>query len=143
MFCENCGKNLEEGAQFCDACGTPIAAPAQVVEEPAQAPVPPVYEAPAATQVVNNYYQESRQPVSVAGWIFRPLIAAIPLVGPIIYFIMLFVWANNKSMEVSFNNWAKAQLWLMLIAVALVVVIGIIVLVIINSTGMMGSGYYY
>ena len=24
MFCENCGKEIETGAQFCTECGTPI-----------------------------------------------------------------------------------------------------------------------
>lgn len=93
---------------FCGSCG-------YVVEEKPASVEP--------TRVVNNYYPAARQPVSVLGWIGRSLIPAIPIVGSLIYFIMLFVWAGDKNKEESFNNWAKAQLWVMLITVILVVVI--------------------
>ena len=67
MFCPNCGKELPEGAAFCNGCGAPQAqapapaAPAAPVyapapETPAYAPAPeapayaPVYAAPAPKQ---------------------------------------------------------------------------------------------
>ena len=81
-------------------------------------PVPPTY--------VNNFYSEKREPITVGGWILRSLIPMIPIVGSLIYFIMLFVWSGDKSKEESFNNWAKAQLWTMLIVAILVVFILII-----------------
>ena len=37
MFCQNCGKEIPEGAQFCPNCGAPVGAPA-----PASEPVVPV-----------------------------------------------------------------------------------------------------
>ena len=47
-FCPNCGSQLNEGARFCAACGSPVAAPAPVAEPaPAPAPAEPVYQAPA------------------------------------------------------------------------------------------------
>ncbi len=55
MFCQNCGKQLPDGAKFCDGCGTKVpdvsapVAEQPVVETPAvEAPVsePPVQEAP-------------------------------------------------------------------------------------------------
>ncbi len=53
----------------------------------------------------------------------------IPFVGPLIYFIMLFIWAGDKGKEETFNNWAKAQLVVMLIGI----VLGLIVLAIIGA----------
>ena len=126
MFCEKCGKELQEGAKFCEGCGAPTqAAPAEVkapVQEEVK-PAPVEKEAAPAPQVVNNFYQEEkRDAVGVAGWIFRPLLALIPIAGPIVYLIMLFVWAGDKSKEKSFNNWAKAQLIVMAIAIVLLII---------------------
>ena len=106
MYCKNCGQTLNEGATFCPSCGA-------AAEQSAS----------SQTRIVNNYYPQARQPISVLGWIGRCLIPAIPIVGSLIYLIMLFVWAGDKNKEESFNNWAKAQLWVMLIAVILAIVI--------------------
>ena len=59
-----------------------------------------------------NQYQQSqpKQVVTTGQWILRMLINLIPCVGPIIYFIMLFVWMNDKTKEDTSANWAKAQL---------------------------------
>ena len=64
----------------------------------------------------------SKTPVSVGGWIGRTLIPCIPLVGSIVYLIMLFVWSGDQSKEDSFRNWAKAQLIVMAIVLVLVIV---------------------
>jgi hypothetical protein len=67
--------------------------------------------------------QPTEQPVSVGGWIGRSLIPCIPVVGTIIYFIMLFVWMGDKTKEETFRNWAKAQLIVMGIAIGLVILL--------------------
>ena len=46
----------------------------------------------------------------------------IPVVGAIAYLIMLFVWSGDTEKEDSFRNWAKAQLIVMGIALAVAVV---------------------
>ncbi len=43
MFCEKCGKPIEEGAAFCTGCGTPVK-PAEAVEEAAVVESTPVEE---------------------------------------------------------------------------------------------------
>lgn len=146
MFCEKCGKELPEIAKFCDKCGHPVAAaPAPQAEVPKETPTPaapvntpprpqaPVQNAP----VFPNAYVAPKAPISVGGWIGRSLIPMIPFVGAIIYFIMLFVWAGDKTKEESFNNWAKAQLWVMLISVVLlilfIVVFGALIASLVNS----------
>ena len=151
MICQNCKSELKEDAKFCTVCGKPAdyvaptpeaAAPAPEVQAAPQYQAPaaqaaPQYQAPVAqaapqyqqappqyqqAPVYNNFYGAPKYPVSIGGWIGRSLIPMIPLVGPIIYFIMLFIWAGDKSKEVTFNNWAKAQLVVMLIGL----VVGII-----------------
>ena len=127
MFCENCGKEISNTALFCDGCGasqTVSAAPEQpapATQQTYSAPQQPAPQvAPAQQQVYNNYFQMPKQPVSIGGWIGRSLIPLIPIVGSIVYLIMLFIWAGDKTKEETFNNWAKAQLWVMLIVVGLV-----------------------
>lgn len=144
MFCEKCGKELPEIAKFCDKCGYPVSVvPSAPVSEntvsaaaeapnttPVQAPVqtPPPSATPTPTiPVFPNAYVPTKTPISVGGWIGRSLIPLIPIVGAIIYFIMLFVWAGDKTKEESFNNWAKAQLWVMLIGVVLAIIVAIII----------------
>lgn len=142
MFCEKCGKSIADNVAFCDGCGAPV----EKAEAPSySAPIPGGIPVPGGVPVVNVtpptvevVHKEKRRPASVAGFIFRPLIAAIPIAGPIIYFIMLFVWANDKTAEETFNNWAKAQLWMILIGV----VLAVITCVIMFSLGAsLGGGY--
>lgn len=159
MFCEKCGKELPEIAKFCDKCGHPVAAPEPAVaaaptaseaegakvtptpvapEAPKASPAPQVPQAPVqapfqGSPVFPNAYVPPKTPISVGGWIGRSLIPCIPILGAIIYFIMLFVWAGDKTKEESFNNWAKAQLWVMLIAILLAVIVAVIVAVLAAS----------
>lgn len=121
MTCTNCGKALPEGAAFCDGCGAKQTAPVT--------PVAPVVETPApAAPVIINNTAPAKRVVSPGGYIGRSLLACIPIVGWLIYFIMLFVWAGNDEVEDSFRNWAKAQLWLLLIYVILLVIVAAIII---------------
>ncbi len=146
MYCTNCKKEIIGDAKFCTSCGTPVEAPVQqAAPAPAAAPTPTPTPTPAAAptptpaaapipnaapgyqsmpgvapQVYNNFYAPPKAPVSVGGWIGRSLIPMIPFVGALIYLIMLFIWAGDKTKEESFTNWAKAQLVVMLIGIVLV-----------------------
>ena len=93
--CNNCGTSLQDNATFCTNCGK---------------------------QFIDNSQRKAKTPVSVGGWIGRSLIPYIPLVGGIVYLIMLFIWSGNSEKEDSFRNWAKAQL----IVIAIVVVLTIL-----------------
>ncbi len=68
----------------------------------------------------------TKESISVGGWIGRSLIPYIPIVGSIVYLIMLFIWSGDKKKEDTFRNWAKAQLIIM--AVGLVLAILLVVL---------------
>ena len=97
--CHNCNAALEEGTAFCPNCGNPVAQNY------------PVY---------GNFAKEE---ISVGGWIGRSLIPFIPLVGGIIYLIMLFIWSGDTKKEDTFRNWAKAQLIVMAIGIVLAIIL--------------------
>lgn len=98
--CNNCGATLNDNVAFCPNCGSNV--PAGY----------PAYHQPV-----------SAQPVSIGGWIGRSLIPFIPLVGGIVYLIMLFIWSGDTTKEETFRNWAKAQLIVMAIAIVLLIII--------------------
>ena len=68
---------------------------------------------------------DDKAPISVGGWIGRSLIPLIPLVGGIVYLIMLFIWSGDTTKEETFRNWAKAQLIVMAIAIVLTIILAI------------------
>ena len=103
--CNNCGTSLHDSATFCTNCGASVPA-----SYPAYNPV-----APAA-----------KESISVGGWIGRSLIPLIPLVGGIVYLIMLFIWSGDKKKEDTFRNWAKAQLIIMAVVFVLAILFAVI-----------------
>lgn len=96
--CPNCSASVNDNASFCPSCGANVPA--------ARAP--------------------QKEPVSIGGWIGRTLIPCIPLVGGIVYLIMLFIWSGDQKKEDTFRNWAKAQLIVLGIVLALTIVIAVV-----------------
>ncbi len=103
--CDTCGTTLNNES-FCPYCGS------HVPEKK------PIYHLPI-----------KKTPMSVGGWIGRSLIPLIPVVGGIVYLIMLFIWSGDTTKEDSFRNWAKAQLIVATIAFILIVLVVIICIV--------------
>ena len=100
--CRICNTTVNDEACFCSNCGTHL------------------------PEGCSTYQPSvSKYPISVGGWIGRSLIPCIPLVGGLVYLIMLFVWSGDKTREDSFRNWAKAQL----IVLAIVLVLAIVAVV--------------
>ena len=86
-------------------------------------------------------YQPPKEPISVGGWIGRSLIPFIPVVGSIVYLVMLFIWTGDTKKEETFRNWAKAQLIVMAVVVILVIVLAVLFGVVLND--ILSSNYYY
>lgn len=59
-----------------------------------------------------------RPPITLGDWIISVIITKIPLVG----FITLIVWALDKNTEPNKANWAKAELIVSLIGIAIAVI---------------------
>lgn len=60
-----------------------------------------------------------KPPQSLGDWIISVIITKIPLIG----LIMLIVWAVDKDTELSKANWAKAELIVQLIGIAIFIIV--------------------
>ena len=98
--CNNCGIALDDNANVCSNCGTPV-------------------------QAVKRR-RPAKNSISVGGWIGRSLIPYIPIAGGIVYLIMLFIWSGDTTKEDTFRNWAKAQLIFILVGVIITVLIAVL-----------------
>lgn len=142
MVCRNCGSQIADTSVVCPRCGVATAArPAPVYTPPPQ----PVYSTQVYTQAPAQSYADEH--VSVGMWIGIFFINFIPILGSLIYLVMLFVWAFGNTPKRSLKNFAKAQLVLMLIAL----ILGIIAFIIMMALGYslsdlgndFGGNYYY
>ena len=113
-ICNTCNTAIDENYAFCPNCGA--SAPANH----------PAY-----------LWNIKKEPVSIGGWIGRSLIPMIPLVGGLVYLVMLFIWSGDVRKEDTFRNWAKAQLILtavgIVLAIIFFVVYGVVLSDILNS----------
>ena len=101
--CSTCNTAVKDDVAFCPNCGSHL---------------------PASQSVYRR--RSEKEPISVGGWIGRTLIPCIPLVGGIVYLIMLFIWSGDHTKEDTFRNWAKAQLIVMAIVLVLVIIFAIL-----------------
>ena len=111
--CNKCGTTLNDDAAFCDNCGASLST--------VRTDYGPIGGNPKPVSI-----RSQKEPVSIGGWIGRSLIPLIPLVGGIVYLIMLFIWSGDTKKEDSFRNWAKAQLIVMAIVIVLVIIIAVV-----------------
>lgn len=113
MICNICGRNIEnENANFCENCGTSLRG--HVVEQNN------TYQKESQIDNVNEK-KEEQKPISFGNWMGSLILPFIPLVGPIIYLVMLFIWSFGSDTNQSKKNWARAQLIVTIISVVLVV----------------------
>lgn len=120
-YCGNCGKSHEDEAKICENCGALL----NTAEKEAEAPKPPVYQVPPVYQKVEGMDEE---PISLGKFILYRLIPLIPGVGGLIYLIMLFIWSfGGTEKNMTFRNWAKSELILMLIGTVVFIIVAIII----------------
>ena len=139
MFCPNCGISNPNDSKFCESCGSnmtdPSAMPpsAQAAPPPAyKAPPPPVYKAPPPP-VYNApppHYQtlaaDLNKPMGIGGYLGMFAINLIPFFGPLVFFIMLFVWSFGSKANTNKKNLARAILIMSIIMIAVYLVILIV-----------------
>ncbi len=156
-ICSHCGTVMPDENVVCAACGMvlpapqvsqetqvldanhpaaqPVAPQAEPVAQPAAQPayVPPTYVPPAAPPAVNYMpVQVPKISVSMWGWIGRYALNLIPLVGGLVYFIMLFVWAFDTKYDDTSRNWAKS----MLLLAAIGAVLGLLLVILMFALGL-------
>ena len=102
MYCKKCGGKLESYASNCAFCGTPV----------------------EKYDTTTHYVKEEKNQgeikhMSVLQWIGLPLLNAIPLVGSIIYLVLMFKWAFGSTNNLTLKNYARANLLMMLLVIVL------------------------
>ncbi len=123
MICKKCGAEIPDNVAFCTNCG---------VRTDASAAAPQQDAVSSNVNQSNNmaggmppqgigYYQP--QHMGIGGWIGRMLIPFIPIVGGLVYLIMLFVWMGDNTKDETFRNWAKAKLILTAISIILTILV--------------------
>ena len=125
MFCEKCGKELEEGSKFCEGCGEKvdlgITEPEEVAAAPVSKAVEEVIEKPgkkeektviAETKIVKSV--PKTKPLGVFAFIWMLILMAIPVVN----IVMVFIWAFGKNKNVNKKNYSWAVIILSIIVIA-------------------------
>ena len=98
-ICRVCNTALNDEACFCSNCGTHL---------------------PEGSSTYQP--RHSKESISVGGWIGRTLIPCIPVLGSLVYLVMLFIWSGDSKKEDTFRNWAKAQLIILAIVLGLAII---------------------
>ena len=111
MYCRKCGGKLESYASNCAFCGEPVEK----------------YET-AANYVKEQPKESEHTHMSVLQWIGLPLLNAIPLIGSVIYLVLMFKWAFGSTKDLTLKNYAKATLLIMLIAIILALVMVVLMI---------------
>lgn len=132
MFCPNCGRNLDNGAKFCDGCGESLlehTMPSRTTNIKEEYPQSSGYNPQGShnytpPQPQQEYYQPTSftqkpqignsEVLSIGNYIVMMLLAGIPIVG----FILLLVWSFSSSANQNKKNWARATLIMGLVVVA-------------------------
>ena len=112
MYCKKCGGKLESYASNCAFCGTPVEK----------------YDANV------NYVKEEKHSeqkfMSAPKWIGLNLLPAIPVIGVLVWLILMFKWARKRNPDLTLRGYARANLFVMLLVLLLVV--GLVVFVVMN-----------
>lgn len=132
MRCNVCGRQSQnEEANFCEYCGSSF-------REHMQAPFPmpsreqgnPYGNGPTPMMHGNNMAQgnrntEGKESISFLNWLGTYGLLFIPIVGWLVFIIMLFIWSFSNNTPTSKKNWARATLIyagvMIIIAIALFV----------------------
>lgn len=100
MICPICGRTIEEDAHFCPNCGASLRSGFQYEA--------PRTQAPSAEQSAEG--KKMSETVSFGNWFGTLILPFIPIVGSIVFFVMLIVWSVKKEGNESKRNWARAEL---------------------------------
>lgn len=111
MICKTCGRViLNEDANFCEYCGTSFRDKMQPVKNA-------VDESGQQSMSSDN----DEKSISFLNWMGTMFLPFVPLIGPFIYIIMLFVWSFGSEVPKSKKNWARATL--LIIAIAIIIMV--------------------
>ena len=149
MICKVCGREIaNENANFCEYCGASVkdgrAADGYMAQEPGnplrenadsfRGTADPLRGMPdpfhGRTQDRSGRSggdlrasdSEEKEPVIGFGnWMITMLLPFIPMIGPLVYMVMLFVWAFGGTNRTK-KNWARAMLIMLIISIIMLMI---------------------
>jgi uncharacterized protein YqhQ len=128
MICQACGRNTEnENANYCEYCGTSYRESKGVIYEK---------DFVKSNEVQENVIKDEEKSTSFKNWLGSMLLPFIPVVGFIIYIVMLFVWAFSSETPKSKKNWARASL-----VVGVIGIIFIVYFLVSSTMDLINSGF--
>ncbi len=144
--CNNCNREFDDSVDFCPTCGAKLGDGPSAYEQQAaavevqfnqQTEQPPVPQPAPAARPVNN------EPVTVGEWMVL-LVNLIPCVGPLVYFIIMLVWAFSDNTKPSKKTFGKANLIIYLVAIGIGVIFFLFSMIIgFSISSLFDSPYYY
>ena len=159
--CVNCGMSFAADTKFCPTCGTaaPVQeAPAAPYSAPQAAPGGYTAQAPYAAPAPQPYAQQQQYynpplrpeeagepgpdskyaPVSMWQFVGMQLLMMIPLAN----IICLIIWACGNCKKVNQINWARGQLVVMAIGMALSLLLGLVAMSLMGSVMSLLEGMF-
>lgn len=138
MLCPKCNKENPYGSSFCESCGSPLAGSEPYTENVSNfnsyntaqqtaynnSSYFPQNNMPYQQNMVNyppNNYNPYEEHVSAMEWIGIICLNIIPVIGSLVYIVLLFVWAFGNTRKRSLKTFAQAQLIIIGIAVVLLI----------------------
>jgi ribosomal protein L37E len=116
MVCNNCGRQVHnEEANFCEYCGNSFR---EHIQNSTYEQVNPYEQAQARTpfnpllpnQAAPVRMSEGGRPISFLNWLGSYGIFFIPVIGTLLFPIMLLVWSFSSNVSQTKKNWARATL---------------------------------
>ncbi len=117
MYCQNCGKKLEDGQEYCLSCGASN------------------NKNNSNGAINENNIPAEYKPISMWGYFGYEILFSLPLVG----FIMLLIFSFGGTANKNLKNFARSYFCFMIVAVVLVVVL----MVIFSAAAPKVPSYYY
>lgn len=138
MFCETCGTKNREENRFCQNCGNRLE---QTPQPDEGRPLSHIGFTPPADQPVPVTQPDPDLPVTLAEWLGVFCLNLIPVMGPVVFFVMLFVWAFGSTKKPSLKNFARA----VLLFLAILLGIGLLLLIVyvLASIFSLLPGYFF
>ena len=149
MICRVCGREIaNENANFCEYCGASVkdgrvadgyavpeqgnpprenadsfrgtADPSRGMPDPFRGRTLDRSGRPGGDLRVSD--SEEKEPVIGFGnWMITMLLPFIPMIGPLVYMVMLFVWAFGGTNRTK-KNWARAMLIMLIISIIMLMI---------------------
>ncbi len=114
MVCRTCGRQVSnETANFCEYCGTSL----RQMDDPFDVYSRRQEEPTTKRSWFGKEIENGKEPVVTFGqWLLLMVVLPlIPAVGPLIYFVVLFILGFGKNVPGTLKNWARVVLLIMLI----------------------------